>query len=480
METSGAQLKAHEQQTKRGRQRAAKTNVQTLAQGQTVAKVRRTRQARNPQLSVARRNERERNRVKMVNNGFALLRDHLPVEYLQSTGDEQTSEPATPDLASNRSCSSKAKKFSKVETLRAAIQHIKSLVQVLQSIEPDFKGAQIEPSGVDRRQSAAHCQSLAQSRSQAELEFEFEAGHMLGGPMAALDEPEGPASVCEPLSCASSSSLGSQQSSVSLGVHRVQRVRHFGQPALQQPQQQHRSAAILTTGQHELEQFVKLEPSSVGQVCQPSQLGSPLGHIDDRTLNEDRTRTDRTITDHIHEANRTQLYNHQQQVSPASLEQSGQSHTHLWIQQHQESFVEQQQQQQQHHHWFQEGSALSQGHQQTEQAHSPVAASPNQQHQMQSPVDARQLSPAATEQHRQVWLSHSHSHSQSHSQSQMQHHHQGPEHLELNYYHQQQQQQQQPHAASFYHQQQSPLSSQQATLAPTFAHHQHQISLYSQ
>merc|ERR1712122_55353 len=50
--------------------------------------------------SVSRRNARERNRVKQVNNGFATLRTHIP--HLKS-------------------------KTSKVDTLRAAVDYIKAL-----------------------------------------------------------------------------------------------------------------------------------------------------------------------------------------------------------------------------------------------------------------------------------------------------------------------------------------------------------------
>ena len=57
--------------------------------------------------TVSRRNERERNRVKMVNNGFETLREHVP------TG-------------------RKNKKMSKVETLRAAVDYIKQLQEVLE------------------------------------------------------------------------------------------------------------------------------------------------------------------------------------------------------------------------------------------------------------------------------------------------------------------------------------------------------------
>ncbi|KAH9420926.1 protein dimerization [Dermatophagoides pteronyssinus] len=56
--------------------------------------------------SVARRNERERNRVKMVNLGFATLRQHVPNGV-------------------------KNKKMSKVETLRSAVEYIRELQKLL-------------------------------------------------------------------------------------------------------------------------------------------------------------------------------------------------------------------------------------------------------------------------------------------------------------------------------------------------------------
>lgn len=56
--------------------------------------------------SILRRNERERNRVKLVSDGFANLRKHIPTT------------PAN-------------KKLSKVETLRTAIEYIKHLQRVL-------------------------------------------------------------------------------------------------------------------------------------------------------------------------------------------------------------------------------------------------------------------------------------------------------------------------------------------------------------
>ncbi|CAH1798151.1 unnamed protein product [Owenia fusiformis] len=55
---------------------------------------------------VARRNERERNRVKLVNLGFNTLREHVPEGQ-------------------------KNKKMSKVETLRSAVEYIKHLQELL-------------------------------------------------------------------------------------------------------------------------------------------------------------------------------------------------------------------------------------------------------------------------------------------------------------------------------------------------------------
>lgn len=56
---------------------------------------------------IRKRNERERMRVRTVNEGYARLRDHLPVEISE-------------------------KRMSKVETLRAAIKYIKHLQEILE------------------------------------------------------------------------------------------------------------------------------------------------------------------------------------------------------------------------------------------------------------------------------------------------------------------------------------------------------------
>ncbi|XP_037701219.1 achaete-scute homolog 4 [Choloepus didactylus] len=76
------------------------------------------------------RNERERQRVRGVNQGYARLRDHLP-----------------PELA--------GKRLSKVETLRAAIGYIKHLQELLE------RHAQ-EQEGPERR---AECNSDGESKA---------------------------------------------------------------------------------------------------------------------------------------------------------------------------------------------------------------------------------------------------------------------------------------------------------------------------
>ncbi|XP_058467382.1 achaete-scute complex protein T3-like [Malaya genurostris] len=67
-------------------------------------------------VSIQRRNARERNRVKQVNNGFANLRQHLP---------------STVVAALTNGGRGPHKKLSKVDTLRVAVKYIRSLQRVL-------------------------------------------------------------------------------------------------------------------------------------------------------------------------------------------------------------------------------------------------------------------------------------------------------------------------------------------------------------
>ena len=66
---------------------------------------------------MARRNARERNRVKGVNDGFGFLKKHVP--HMKS-------------------------KSSKVETLRGAIEYIKNLRNLLGEDIEDFKNSTFE------------------------------------------------------------------------------------------------------------------------------------------------------------------------------------------------------------------------------------------------------------------------------------------------------------------------------------------------
>lgn len=65
-----------------------------------------------PPMAVARRNARERNRVKQVNDGFTKLRSYIPNHVAAGYGD-------------------RGKKLSKVETLRMAVEYIRGLKKLL-------------------------------------------------------------------------------------------------------------------------------------------------------------------------------------------------------------------------------------------------------------------------------------------------------------------------------------------------------------
>ncbi|EZA56388.1 hypothetical protein DMN91_009793 [Ooceraea biroi] len=96
-----------------------------------------------PPVAVARRNARERNRVKQVNNGFATLRQHIPSHIAAGYGD-------------------RGKKLSKVETLRMAVEYIRGLQRLLaeaDGVEYDSKtviAAQCAPSPTNSVISSSH------------------------------------------------------------------------------------------------------------------------------------------------------------------------------------------------------------------------------------------------------------------------------------------------------------------------------------
>ncbi|XP_048864342.1 achaete-scute homolog 4-like [Brienomyrus brachyistius] len=92
---------------------------------------------------IRKRNERERQRVRCVNEGYARLREHLPQEF-------------------------EDKRLSKVETLRAAINYIKHLQRVLELHVSDAKDGLRSPGNVrspPRVLHQAECNSDGESRN---------------------------------------------------------------------------------------------------------------------------------------------------------------------------------------------------------------------------------------------------------------------------------------------------------------------------
>lgn len=81
--------------------------------------------------AVARRNARERNRVKQVNNGFAALRQHIPEEMAEAFELQKGSSATASATAAAAANANAQKKLSKVETLRMAVEYIRNLESLL-------------------------------------------------------------------------------------------------------------------------------------------------------------------------------------------------------------------------------------------------------------------------------------------------------------------------------------------------------------
>ncbi|XP_013130123.1 uncharacterized protein LOC100704092 isoform X1 [Oreochromis niloticus] len=89
---------------------------------------------------IRKRNERERHRVRCVNEGYARLREHLPHEF-----DD--------------------KRLSKVETLRAAIDYIKHLQSLL---DVNVSGVEVSLGGarkLERLQQSSECTSDGETQT---------------------------------------------------------------------------------------------------------------------------------------------------------------------------------------------------------------------------------------------------------------------------------------------------------------------------
>ncbi|KAJ6644740.1 hypothetical protein lerEdw1_013599 [Lerista edwardsae] len=118
--------------------------------------------------AVARRNERERNRVKLVNLGFQTLRQHVPN-------------------------GAAAKKMSKVETLRSAVEYIRALQQLLDehdAVSAAFQDGLLPPGRIPATAACAGGGS-GSSYSSASPSFDGREGSSVpGSPHSAYSSDE--------------------------------------------------------------------------------------------------------------------------------------------------------------------------------------------------------------------------------------------------------------------------------------------------
>ncbi|KAB0799774.1 hypothetical protein PPYR_07654 [Photinus pyralis] len=108
-----------------------------------------------PPPAVARRNARERNRVKQVNNGFANLRQHIP-NHIAAAFESNSGKTGN-------------KKLSKVETLRMAVEYIRSLEKLLSAgdhLPRDLATSVTYPSSTSSLDGMSYSNSLASPSSE--------------------------------------------------------------------------------------------------------------------------------------------------------------------------------------------------------------------------------------------------------------------------------------------------------------------------
>ncbi|EDW82173.1 uncharacterized protein Dwil_GK25269 [Drosophila willistoni] len=142
-------------------------------------------------VSVVRRNARERNRVKQVNNGFSQLRQHIPVAVIA-------------DLSNGRRGIGPGanKKLSKVSTLRMAVEYIRRLQKVIDETDQKRHQQQNQQHQQQNQQHHHHQQQqhlLFQQQQQLfyhQQQIQQQQQHMQ------LSSPTGSASSC----CSSTSS----------------------------------------------------------------------------------------------------------------------------------------------------------------------------------------------------------------------------------------------------------------------------------
>ncbi|XP_017067457.1 achaete-scute complex protein T5 [Drosophila eugracilis] len=134
--------------------------------------------------SVIRRNARERNRVKQVNNGFSQLRQHIPVAVIA-------------DLSNGRRGIGPGanKKLSKVSTLKMAVEYIRRLQKVIDENDQQKHQQQQQQQQLQlQQQQHLHFQQQQQQQQQQQHFYAWQQQLQLQSPTGSVS------------SCSSSSS----------------------------------------------------------------------------------------------------------------------------------------------------------------------------------------------------------------------------------------------------------------------------------
>ncbi|KAH8419676.1 hypothetical protein KR009_000771 [Drosophila setifemur] len=116
--------------------------------------------------SVVRRNARERNRVKQVNNGFSQLRQHIPVAVIA-------------DLSNGRRGIGPGanKKLSKVSTLKMAVEYIRRLQKVIDETDQKGQGQGSQAQHQQQQHLQFHHHQHQQMQQQQHLQFQQQQQH---------------------------------------------------------------------------------------------------------------------------------------------------------------------------------------------------------------------------------------------------------------------------------------------------------------
>ncbi|CAH1635304.1 unnamed protein product [Spodoptera littoralis] len=120
--------------------------------------------------SIARRNARERNRVKQVNDGFNALRRHLPASVVAAL--------------SGGARRGSGKKLSKVDTLRMVVEYIRYLQQLLEESDAAL--------GITRDQE--NRENIPNGNTlQSMTTMDMDDGFFYGGESPCSEKPDSPA-----------------------------------------------------------------------------------------------------------------------------------------------------------------------------------------------------------------------------------------------------------------------------------------------